>query len=107
MPSRGAESLALDAARESTERYAKGEEKGLLDGVPFGVKDDLDVKGYVCHFGMRYDEGNKFFKESEESIWAVRMMEEAGAVMVGKLAMHELGVGESRSVLTLCAVKSF
>lgn len=94
MPSYGADSLARDAARASTERYAKGQERGLLDGVPFGVKDDLDVEGYVCHFGMQYDEKNPFFKKSEKSIWAVKKMEEAGAVMVGKLAMHELGVGE-------------
>lgn len=105
MPSYGADSRALDAARASTERYAKGEPRGLLDGVPFGVKDDLDVEGYVCHFGMRYDEGNPFFKKSEKTVWAVKKMEEAGAVMVGKLAMHELGVGEfragpSRSVAT-------
>lgn len=94
VPSYGKDSLALDAARASTERFAKGEDRGLLDGVPFGVKDDLDVEGYVNHFGMRYDEKNPFFKESSQSIWPVRMMEEAGAVMVGKLAMHELGVGK-------------
>ncbi|SPO02356.1 related to amidase [Cephalotrichum gorgonifer] len=95
VPSYGAEHQALEAARESTERYARGEERGLLDGVPFGVKDDLDVEGYVSHHGMRYDAGNAFFKESEKSIWAVKKMEEAGAIMVGKLAMHELGVDTS------------
>lgn len=94
MSSYGADSLARDAARASTERFAKGQERGLLDGVPFGVKDDLDVEGYVCHYGMRYDERNPFFKKSEKSFWPVKKMEEAGAIMVGKLAMHELGVGE-------------
>lgn len=94
MDSHGKDELALEAARASTERYAKGEERGMLDGVPFGVKDDLDVEGYVCHVGMRYDEKNPFFKESTRTVWAVQKMQEAGAVMIGKLAMHELGVGE-------------
>lgn len=99
MTSHGKDDLALEAARASTERYARGEERGLLDGVPFGVKDDLDVEGYVCHVGMRYDAGNPFFKESTRTVWAVRKMQEAGAVMVGKLAMHELGVGEYPSLI--------
>ncbi|PKS08249.1 hypothetical protein jhhlp_005192 [Lomentospora prolificans] len=91
----GQDELALAAARESTERYAQGKQLGLLDGVPFGVKDDVDVKGYVSHFGMKYDANVPFFKPAERTAWPVQKMQEAGAVMIGKLAMHELGVDVS------------
>ncbi|RDA87071.1 hypothetical protein CP532_0181 [Ophiocordyceps camponoti-leonardi (nom. inval.)] len=87
----GKEHLALEAARASTERYAAGEPRGLLDGVPVGVKDDVDVEGYVCHFGLKYDAARPCFKEREASAWPVKMLQEAGAVVIGKFRMHELG----------------
>ncbi|KAF4125053.1 Asp-tRNAAsn/Glu-tRNAGln amidotransferase A subunit or related amidase [Geosmithia morbida] len=89
----GKESLALEAARASTERYAAGEPLGVLDGVPIGVKDDTDVRGYVSHVGMKYKAGLDFFKERESTIWCVQKLEEAGAVVLGKNCMHELGSG--------------
>ncbi|KAH6609210.1 amidase [Trichoderma cornu-damae] len=87
----GAEKLALEAAKASTERWAAGKPIGVLDGVPIGVKDDTDVKGYVNHFGMRYDLSGPFFVPQEESTWPVKKLQEAGAIVLGKNVMHELG----------------
>jgi hypothetical protein len=83
--------LARQAAEASTKRWKAGKPLGILDGVPFAVKDDLDVKGYKRHVGTVHDytEG----KEVETS-WCVRKLEEEGAVLIGKLNMHELGSGE-------------
>jgi hypothetical protein len=39
--------LVRAAAEASTRRWREGRELGVLDGVPFGVKDDVSVKGYV------------------------------------------------------------
>ncbi|KAI0128400.1 amidase signature domain-containing protein [Xylariales sp. AK1849] len=85
------EELVLKAAKASTERYAKGQPLGVLDGVPFGVKDDLDVEGYISHKGLSYIEHHPFFKPAKKTIWPVAQLEAAGAIMIGTLAMHELG----------------
>ncbi|KAJ3477360.1 hypothetical protein NLG97_g8864 [Lecanicillium saksenae] len=89
--SHGADHLALDAARASTERWAAGKPLGILDGVPIGVKDDLSVKGYVDHDGMAYKKGVPFFEPAKKTVWPVQVLQEAGAVVIGKNRMHELG----------------
>ncbi|KAL2017386.1 hypothetical protein VTK56DRAFT_2229 [Thermocarpiscus australiensis] len=82
----------LAAAKASTERWAAGEPLGILDGVPFGVKDDVEVKGFVSTIGMRVNKSEPYFNTPETSTaWPVRKLEEAGAVMMGKMNMHELG----------------
>lgn len=91
----GKEDFVLQAARESTDRYAKGKYLGVLDGVPIGVKDDVELKGYISHFGMKYVPGIPFFKEQEETIWPVKKLLEAGAVVIGKNKMHEVGAETS------------
>lgn len=91
----GKDHLVLEAAKASTERYAAGKPLGVLDGVPIGVKDDTDVKGFHNHIGMKYDPSIETFKEQKESSWPVKKLQEAGAVVIGKNAMHELGSGES------------
>jgi Asp-tRNA(Asn)/Glu-tRNA(Gln) amidotransferase A subunit family amidase len=40
---------------------------------------------------MRYVADEPFFAPAKETTWPVRKLEEAGAVVVGKLVMHELG----------------
>ncbi|CAN8101143.1 unnamed protein product [Discula destructiva] len=83
----------LAAARASTQRYAAGKPLGVLDGVPFGVKADCAVKGYVNTKGMRVDTKYSYFSRPEpETLWPVRKLEEAGAVMVGKMNQHEIGM---------------
>ncbi|KAF5021585.1 hypothetical protein F66182_6367 [Fusarium sp. NRRL 66182] len=89
--SHGKDHLVLEAAKASTERYAAGKPLGILDGVPIGVKDDTDVKGFHNHNGMQYNPSIPFFKEQEESTWPVLKLQEAGAVVIGKNCMHELG----------------
>lgn len=85
--------MALEAAKASTEQYAAGKPLGVLDGVPIGVKDDVDVKGCVNHFGLVYEPSVPWFKEQAESAWPVKKLQEAGAIVVGKLRMHEMGSG--------------
>jgi hypothetical protein len=80
--------LALAAAAASTARYAAGTSLGILDGVPIGVKDEVDVKGHPRSLGTAKSFGNG---ESETS-WCVAKWEEAGAVIVGKTNMHEIGM---------------
>ncbi|KAF1971684.1 glutamyl-tRNA amidotransferas-like protein subunit A [Bimuria novae-zelandiae CBS 107.79] len=81
--------LVTQAAEASTRRWKEGKPLGVLDGVPFGAKDDLDVKGY-----KRYNGTTKDYTEGEEveTSWCVTKVEEAGGIMVGKMSMHELGM---------------
>lgn len=82
--------LVRQAAEASTQRWKAGKTLGILDGVPFAVKDDLDVEGYKTHMGTLRDHTEG---KSVETSWCVRKCEEEGAVLIGKLNMHELGSG--------------
>jgi len=56
-----------------------------LDGVPLGVKDEVDLKGYYkkC-FGSKV-----IFEDTpDETSWSVLKWEEKGAIILGKLSMH-------------------
>ncbi|KAI1340037.1 amidase signature domain-containing protein [Xylariaceae sp. FL0016] len=86
------EDVVLAAAEASTQRYAKGQFLGVLDGVPIGVKDDIDMEGYVSHMGMAPDPADPFFTAAKKTLWPVAQLEAAGALVVGKLTMHEVGL---------------
>ena len=83
--------LIRAAAEASTQRYKQGQPLGVLDGVPFGVKDDVQVKGYKRYVGARHDVSNGGVGETS---WCARALENEGAILVGTLTMHELGMGE-------------
>lgn len=83
--------LILEAARASTRRYEEGKDLGLLDGIPVGIKDEVKVAGYPTSNGRKADE--TLFKVEEESAWPVQKWQEMGAIIMGKMNMHELGLG--------------
>ncbi|KAL8673371.1 MAG: hypothetical protein Q9224_007526, partial [Gallowayella concinna] len=78
----------LAAAEASTARYKSGKPLGPLDGVPVAVKDELDLDGYEKSLGSPID----FTRKAGGTSWCVKKWEEAGAIIVGKLNMHELGL---------------
>jgi len=80
----------LAAARASTQRYKEGRPLGPLDGVPTGVKDEYDVDGYETCLGSR----NKYVSRGDhiETSWCARQLQDAGAIILGKLSMHEFGL---------------
>lgn len=86
--------LVRQAAAASKQRYKEGKPLGILDGVPFGVKDDLRVKDYKHYVGTTHDYSNGGNKESS---WCAKMLEKEGAILVGTLTMHELGMGKRHS----------
>ncbi|KAI1112733.1 amidase signature enzyme [Nemania sp. NC0429] len=81
----------LAAAKASTERYRQGKPLGLLDGVPIGVKEDTEVEGYICFYGQNSGYRNPNLAPATKSLWPVAQLQAAGAIVVGTLAMHELG----------------
>jgi hypothetical protein len=85
------QSEAIRAAAEaSTERYKKGQSLGPLDGVPVAVKDEVHVAGYKRTLGSKLD----FKHGSDGTSWCVKQWLDAGAIVIGKTSMHELGLGE-------------
>jgi len=79
----------LAQATASAQRYAEGQPKGPLDGVPIAVKDELDQQGYPTTVGTRFL-GTEVASEDAE---VVRRLRDAGALLVGKANMHEIGMG--------------
>ncbi|KAF7911336.1 uncharacterized protein EAF01_002843 [Botrytis porri] len=79
----------LEAAKASTLRYQQGNPLSILDGVPTGIKDDSDVAGYRSHGGRK--KNDSLFIAAKESTWIVQQWQNSGALIMGKLNMHELG----------------
>ncbi len=79
---------ARAAARES-ERRRNGAELGPLDGVPLALKDLIDVAGVATTNGM----GALRHAVAAEDAEVTRRLKAAGAVLLGKLNMHEGALG--------------
>lgn len=84
------EELALKLAKRADEEIAKGKYRGPLHGIPYGAKDLLAVRGYKTTWG------SVPFKEQvlDEDATVIKRLEEAGAVLVAKLTMGELAMGD-------------
>lgn len=80
--------LIQAAAEASTKRYEEGNPLGVLDGIPISIKDEVDIKGYKKCMGSKKD----FTLKTDETSWCVKKWEEAGAIVVGKTNMHEIGL---------------
>lgn len=81
--------LIMEAAKASTARYEAGTPLGIMDGIPTAIKDEGDVAGYRTTSGRKRND--TFFKIATKSTRPVQLLQEAGAIILGKLNMHELG----------------
>lgn len=85
--------LVLAAAAASTLRWKEKRPLGPLDGVPTAIKDECDVEGYKTTLGSVNDYTTKTAPGQSISNWCVQKLEEAGVINLGKLSMHEFGLG--------------
>jgi Asp-tRNA(Asn)/Glu-tRNA(Gln) amidotransferase A subunit family amidase len=84
------EARALRQAKIADEEIASGKYRGLLHGIPFGVKDLLATKDYKTTWGaMPYKD-----QIIDEDATVIKMLEEAGAVLIAKLSMGALAWGD-------------
>nr|WP_226894951.1 amidase [Luteolibacter marinus] len=76
-------------ARESALRWRSGSPLSVMDGVPVAVKDELDQVPYPTRAGTT------FLGESiaTRDATAVARLRAAGALLIGKANMHEIGIG--------------
>jgi aspartyl-tRNA(Asn)/glutamyl-tRNA(Gln) amidotransferase subunit A len=80
---------ALAAATDSDARFQRGTARAL-EGVPVAVKDNIDAAGFVTTAGMATRRDSA--AAAQDSPAAARLRA-AGAVIVGKLNMHEAALG--------------
>ena len=82
---------AREAARAAERQIAAGTYRGPLHGIPVAVKDLFATRG------VRTTAGSQILRDHVPSFDAsvVARLREAGAVIVGKLGMHEFAYGIS------------
>jgi Asp-tRNA(Asn)/Glu-tRNA(Gln) amidotransferase A subunit family amidase len=78
----------ISQAREATRRYKEARTLGLLDGVPIAVKDEVDMVPYPTTAGTRFLGTAAAQKDST----VVARLRDAGALLIGKTNMHEIGI---------------
>ena len=84
------EDRALAQAKQLDAELARGKYRGPLHGIPWGAKDLLAVKGYPTTWGTPPFREQRF--DSDATV--VQRLDAAGAVLVAKLSLGELAMGD-------------
>lgn len=80
---------AIERARELDAELANGLWRGPLHGIPIALKDNIDTAG------IRTTAASAVFADRipDQDATVVTRLEEAGAIVLGKLNMHEFAYG--------------
>jgi len=84
------EERALAQAKEADAEISAGKYRGPLHGLPWGAKDLLAVKGYRTTWGAGGFESQMI----DEDATVVKRLDDAGAVLVAKLTLGALAMGD-------------
>ena len=84
------ESLALKQARQADREIAAGNYKGILHGIPYGVKDLMSVADYPTTWGAAPYKDQVF----DYTATVVKTLEAKGAVLIAKLVSGSLARGD-------------
>ena len=79
---------AIAQAKNIDSRIQKGDEVGKLAGIPIGVKDLEDAKGFITTFGSSLHVNDKV---AENDSILVKRMRDQGCVILGKTNTPEFG----------------
>ena len=88
------EDLALEQARRSEAEIMSGYWRGPLHGIPIALKDNIDTAGILTTAASELFEDR--VPESDAQVY--RRLQDAGAVLLGKLNMHEFAYGGTSSI---------
>lgn len=80
---------AIEKAKEAERDIQNRKYKGVLHGIPVGLKDIIYTKG------VRTTAGSEIYKDfvPNENAEIVNKLESSGAIMLGKLNMHQFAYG--------------
>lgn len=84
------DSIALDQAKKADEEISAGKYKGLLHGIPYGLKDLFAVKSTKTTWGAAPYKNQRI----EEDAYVYTKLKEAGAVLVAKFTLGALAMGD-------------
>ena len=84
------EELALEQAAQADKEISAGRYRGPLHGIPWGAKDLIAVPGYPTTWGIPHYET----RELKEKATVAARLESAGAVLVAKLSLGALAMGD-------------
>jgi Asp-tRNA(Asn)/Glu-tRNA(Gln) amidotransferase A subunit family amidase len=76
-------------ARDSAKRIQAGKPRSVLEGVPVAVKDEMDAVPYPTWVGTRFLGQAPAARDAT----VVARLRAAGALIIGKANMHEIGIG--------------
>lgn len=82
--------LAMQRAKQADEEIARGQYRGPLHGIPFGVKDLLDTAGIPTTYGA---EPYRNRIPPEDAVVVQRLFA-AGAVLIAKLSLGALALND-------------
>lgn len=87
-----AEDIRRQAA-ESTRRLQNGSARSILEGVPVAIKDEVDMLPYPTTVGTNFLGKQPAAADSH----VAARLRAAGALLVGKTNMHEIGINPTGS----------
>jgi aspartyl-tRNA(Asn)/glutamyl-tRNA(Gln) amidotransferase subunit A len=82
---------ALEDARKAEAEIARGEWKGPLHGIPLAIKDLIETAGVKTTAASAVLKDNIPAADAE----VIRRLKSAGAILLGKLNLHEFAYGGS------------
>jgi aspartyl-tRNA(Asn)/glutamyl-tRNA(Gln) amidotransferase subunit A len=80
---------ALSSARTADDEIKKGKYRGRLHGIPIALKDVFETSGIKTTAGSKLLAANI----PTSNAYVVQQLADAGAVMLGKLNLHEWALG--------------
>ena len=84
------EEIAYAQAKKADEEIAQGKYRGLLHGIPYGLKDLFAVKGTKTTWGAAPYQNQTI----DEDAFVYTKLRDAGAVLVAKFTLGALAMGD-------------
>jgi Asp-tRNA(Asn)/Glu-tRNA(Gln) amidotransferase A subunit family amidase len=84
------EEIAIKQARQADREIAAGKYRGLLHGIPYGLKDLFAIKGTKTTWGAAPYKDQRI----EEDAYVYQKLQDAGAVLLAKFSLGALAMGD-------------
>jgi aspartyl-tRNA(Asn)/glutamyl-tRNA(Gln) amidotransferase subunit A len=85
---------ALAAARRADQELARRQSRGPLHGIPIALEDNIDTKGVLTSAASAVFADRVPGEDAD----VVRRLKDGGAVLLGKLNMHEFALGTTSAI---------